>query len=129
MDPEYSLQDLVRCHICESPGPSLHCDICDKHLCRDCEEKHHGVCWKYIVGHKLKKCQHYCTNISCNLDRIFLSKIKDVLFSQITTGTLYRIKIQKNPWLFFGTFSLSSLHEIRSYSDIQWNLKQSKAHN
>lgn len=90
----------------------------------------------YIVGHKLKKCQHYCTNISCNLDRIFLSKIKDVLFSQITTGTLTALAVAslqnkdtEKSLAFFGTFSLSSLHEIRSYSDIQWNLKQGKAHN
>lgn len=40
MDPEYSLQDLVRCHLCETPSGPGYCDICDVHLCEDCEEKH-----------------------------------------------------------------------------------------
>lgn len=42
MDDECSLQDVARCHRCETPEPSLHCDICDKHLCKNCEEKHIG---------------------------------------------------------------------------------------
>lgn len=40
MDSEYSLQDVVRCHSCETPVPTLHCDVCDVHLCKRCEEKH-----------------------------------------------------------------------------------------
>lgn len=40
MDPEYSLQDVIRCHLCETPMPPLHCDICDKNLCKNCEEQH-----------------------------------------------------------------------------------------
>lgn len=40
MDPEYSLQDVIRCDLCETPMPLLHCDICNKHLCKDCEKKH-----------------------------------------------------------------------------------------
>lgn len=40
MNQEYNLQDLVRCHLCEIPEPSLHCDICNKHLCKNCEGKH-----------------------------------------------------------------------------------------
>lgn len=40
MDPEYSLQDVIRCHLCETPMPPFHCDICDKNLCKDCKEQH-----------------------------------------------------------------------------------------
>lgn len=52
MDPEYSLQDVIRCHLCETPMPPFHCDICDKNLCKNCEEQHlldgstkHGEDW------------------------------------------------------------------------------------
>lgn len=40
MNLENSLQDVARCHHCENPEPSLHCDICNKHVCEDCEKKH-----------------------------------------------------------------------------------------
>lgn len=40
MDPEYSLQDLVRCHLCETQTPPLHCDICEKYQCETCKEEH-----------------------------------------------------------------------------------------
>lgn len=40
MNPENSLQDVVRCHRCETSGPSLHCDICNEHVCKDCEKEH-----------------------------------------------------------------------------------------
>lgn len=49
MDPEYSRQDVVRCHLCETPGPSLYCEICDISLCEDCKEKHLSYKW---YGHK-----------------------------------------------------------------------------
>lgn len=40
METEYSLQDVARCHLCETPAPPLHCDVCDVHLCKKCEGKH-----------------------------------------------------------------------------------------
>lgn len=33
VDPNYNLQEVVRCHICETPGPSLHCEVCYVCLC------------------------------------------------------------------------------------------------
>lgn len=74
MDDECSLQDVARCHRCETPEPSLHCDICDKHLCKKCEEKHIGdkpqkhkvVPFKKRMirpkcqKHSFKKCELYC---------------------------------------------------------------------
>lgn len=38
MDPEYNLQDVVRCHHCDTPMPTLHCNTCDEHLCTDCKK-------------------------------------------------------------------------------------------
>lgn len=33
-------QDLLRCHLCDTPLPSLLCDICEEYLCKTCEDKH-----------------------------------------------------------------------------------------
>lgn len=40
MDPEYSLQDVVRCDLCDSPVPKLHCEFCHTNLCKGCEQEH-----------------------------------------------------------------------------------------
>ncbi|XP_065939140.1 tripartite motif-containing protein 2-like [Magallana gigas] len=40
MDPEYSLQDVLRCHLCETPAPPMYCVICNKYLCKACEGDH-----------------------------------------------------------------------------------------
>lgn len=74
MDPDNSLQDIVRCHICEDHVPSLHCAICDTHLCNDCEwehisdesEKHKIVSFRMrrsyrkCPNHFAEVCESYC---------------------------------------------------------------------
>lgn len=67
MDPEYSLQDVVRCHLCETPSPSLQCNVCDKHVCKDCEKKHlsdesgdHKIVPFKCQKHPSKICKRYC---------------------------------------------------------------------
>lgn len=40
MDPEYSIQDGLRCHLCEIPGSPMHCAICSKYLSGACENDH-----------------------------------------------------------------------------------------
>lgn len=40
MEAGHSLQDVVWCHICETPIPPLHSEICNNYLYKDCKEKH-----------------------------------------------------------------------------------------
>lgn len=40
LDPDFSLQDLLRCILCENPISSLQYKTCHKQLCKVCYEKH-----------------------------------------------------------------------------------------
>nr|XP_034330232.1 pyrin-like [Crassostrea gigas] len=40
MDPRHSAQDVVRCDVCDTPVPPLHCDFCQTNLCKACVGEH-----------------------------------------------------------------------------------------
>lgn len=69
MEPQLSLQDVIQCHLCETPLPSKHCDICHEHLCDVCEEKHISDESKehYIVPIKMQNLTLKCCKHSTNL--------------------------------------------------------------
>ena len=40
MNPSKSAQDVLRCHLCETPVPPLCCEICQIYLCKVCAGEH-----------------------------------------------------------------------------------------
>ena len=74
MDLQIGLQDVIRCHLCETPVPSMHCDICKIHLCKTCvgthlsdKTKEHKMVPFKMRGtttmcpkHSSKVCELYC---------------------------------------------------------------------
>ena len=77
MNPSKNAQDVLRCHLCETPVPPLCCDICHIYLCKVCAGEHimdestrHKVVpikqtlaaliYPTCSNHSTENCQLYC---------------------------------------------------------------------
>ena len=72
----YSLQDVIRCDLWETPVPHQHCDICHIHLCEACVGKHLSNQSKdhYIEPFKLRGSIPKC---ACNSTKLCIFFCKD----------------------------------------------------
>ncbi|XP_052708659.1 tripartite motif-containing protein 3-like [Crassostrea angulata] len=102
MDPRTWAQDVLRCHLCETPGPPMKCDICHTYLCKACVGEHlsdaskeHKVVPFVHIGstfsypncliHSTKQCELYCEQCDipictlCNLGEHLGHKPVDIV--------------------------------------------------
>ncbi|XP_078331345.1 uncharacterized protein LOC144625130 [Crassostrea virginica] len=105
-DPMYSLQDVIRCDLCETPVPPKHCDICHIHLCEACMEEHLSDESKdhYIVPfkmrgiapkctkHSTKVCKKLCTTCNIPVCRLCVASRKHKQHKKEDILTLFETK-------------------------------------
>nr|XP_022299116.1 E3 ubiquitin-protein ligase TRIM71-like [Crassostrea virginica] len=115
-DPMYSLQDVIRCDLCETPVPPKHCELCHIHLCEACVNKHLSDQSKdhYIVpfkqrgsipkcpNHSTKTCTIFCKDCNVSICKICSSfgehaehKTEDILKAMAEKEELIRKDLQE----------------------------------
>lgn len=62
MGAEYSLQDVVRCNVCDTPCPTMNCTDCNIKLCTACVGKHLSDLSKV---HKVVSCEQRRSTALC----------------------------------------------------------------
>lgn len=74
MDPDNSLQDVIRCELCEAPVPQLYCYICHSKLCKTCAGEH---LLDESKSHIIVPIKHRQSNSKCSIPncRIHFNKL------------------------------------------------------
>lgn len=109
MDPNYCLQDVVRCYLCETDIPRSYCETCNIRLCVSCVEKHlSDESTEHIVlvperGSPKCKCRPY------KLCKFYCEKC-DVHFCSDCMGFVDHIELKKEN-------IVQELEEIASHID------------
>ncbi|XP_052707966.1 uncharacterized protein LOC128183114 [Crassostrea angulata] len=84
MDNEQKAQDVVRCDVCDTPVPLLHCDFCQIYLCKACvgghmldlskkhqvvpfQERRSSLNYPYCSEHVKEQCKHFCQQCDISL--------------------------------------------------------------
>nr|XP_022330761.1 uncharacterized protein LOC111129008 [Crassostrea virginica] len=105
-DPMYSLQDVIRCDLCETPVPPKHCDICHIHLCEACvgehlsdESKNHYIVPFKLRGitpkctkHSTEVCKKLCTTCNIPVCPLCVASSEHALHRKKNILTLYETK-------------------------------------
>ncbi|XP_078331297.1 uncharacterized protein LOC111137729 [Crassostrea virginica] len=105
-DLMYSLQDVIRCDLCETPLPLKHCDICHIHLCEACVREHLSDQFKdhYIVPfqlrgiitkcttHSTKVCKKLCTTCKIPVCQLCVASSEHKQHRKEDILTLFEIK-------------------------------------
>ena len=77
MNPSKSAQDVLRCHLCETPVPPFCCEVCHIYLCKVCASEHmlddstehkvvpikqhlSALLYPKCIKHSSKICELYC---------------------------------------------------------------------
>lgn len=73
IDPQFDFQDVIRCHLCDIPNPTMHCDICHENLCKSCVGEHlsENLEEHRVVTFKLRGSTPKCPNHSTKICEIF----------------------------------------------------------